>query len=526
MKKRSLLKTMLLLCALVAGSSSVWATDVEYKTLTFPDDNSANNGLTSSQYESTWTAKSGSFEWDIANFNNNNWANDWTYIKCGRKKGKSANTPSVATITTKTAIDQKIQKVVVSLAAIDKSDYNSIKMYVASENTFTNDLQEIEVTVPLYAEDLTFVVPTPTANMYYKLEFDTKGASSNNGHTVITKVAYCTTSEPNEATAYEKVTETVTIKSDGTQDSDGSCVVTSGNVNTTAKFGYSYGLKLESSSGIITITTPSGSKNAKVEFLFTSQIGNLKLDGSGTNTQIFSSGNGTDGYIATLNIPDSKAGEALTIQKGSGSPVIYRIVLTYEVESATNVFLTTSDNMDGWRSFYDATQDYTLDANTKAYVVRAKSGTQDVVELTELDVTAIPHGAPVILKTSAADHKMVLTKTTGVASLGTNLLDVTDGTHNYDCYRLGYKSGTGVAFYKFTATKPAAGIVYLDPEYINLSATAPDFLTFDFGGTTGINAVNGSEFKVNGEYYNLAGQRVAQPSKGLYIVNGKKVIVK
>ena len=26
--------------------------------------------------------------------------------------------------------------------------------------------------------------------------------------------------------------------------------------------------------------------------------------------------------------------------------------------------------------------------------------------------------------------------------------------------------------------------------------------------------------------YNLAGQRVAQPTKGLYIVNGKKVIIK
>jgi hypothetical protein len=32
--------------------------------------------------------------------------------------------------------------------------------------------------------------------------------------------------------------------------------------------------------------------------------------------------------------------------------------------------------------------------------------------------------------------------------------------------------------------------------------------------------------KANNEYYNLAGQRVANPTKGLYIVNGKKVIIK
>ena len=31
---------------------------------------------------------------------------------------------------------------------------------------------------------------------------------------------------------------------------------------------------------------------------------------------------------------------------------------------------------------------------------------------------------------------------------------------------------------------------------------------------------------VRGGYYNLSGQRVDQPQKGLYIVNGKKVIVK
>lgn len=494
----------------------MWATDVEYKSLTFPDENSASNGLTTAQYESTWTAISGSFEWDIANFNNNNWSNNWTYIKCGRKKGKSANTPSVATITTKSAIDQKIQKVVVSLAAIDKSDYNSIKMYVASENTFTNDLQEIEVTVPLYAEDLTFVVPTPTANMYYKLEFDTKGASSSNGHTVITKVAYCTTSEPNTATNYEKVTETVTIKSNGTQESDGSCVVTSGNVNSTAKFGYSYGLKLESSSGVITITTPSGSKNAKVEFLFSSQIGNLKLDGSATNTQIFSSGNADDGYIATLNIPDSKAGEALTIQKGSGSPIIYRIVLTYEVESATNVFLTTSDNMNGWRSFYDATQAYTVDANTTIYTIPSTSGSSVTMNAEAGNV--IPSGTPVILKTTAGDHKMVLTKTDGTATLGSNILAVTDGSSNVDGYRLGYKADPGIAFYKYTTTTaPAAGIVYIPAG----SMSAPS-LTFSFGETTAIQSVNAEKTTAPRKVMK-DGRIVIETAEGLFSVSGARV---
>ena len=59
--------------------------------------------------------------------------------------------------------------------------------------------------------------------------------------------------------------------------------------------------------------------------------------------------------------------------------------------------------------------------------------------------------------------------------------------------------------------------------------------SFDGGGsreffsiddvTTGIKSVQGSGLTVNG-FYDLQGRRVAQPQKGLYIVNGKKVVIK
>ena len=82
-----------------------------------------------------------------------------------------------------------------------------------------------------------------------------------------------------------------------------------------------------------------------------------------------------------------------------------------------------------------------------------------------------------------------------------------------------------LAFYKnnkdFTLSANSA---YLPADFDGSSA--PVFLLFSGSETTGINAVQGSVFTVNGEYYNLNGQRVAQPTKGLYIVNGKKVVVK
>ena len=53
------------------------------------------------------------------------------------------------------------------------------------------------------------------------------------------------------------------------------------------------------------------------------------------------------------------------------------------------------------------------------------------------------------------------------------------------------------------------------------------FVGFFDGGTTGIESIaNSQEPMANSQYYNLAGQCVAQPTKGLYIVNGRKVAIK
>ena len=58
------------------------------------------------------------------------------------------------------------------------------------------------------------------------------------------------------------------------------------------------------------------------------------------------------------------------------------------------------------------------------------------------------------------------------------------------------------------------------------AAAARQFIPlFDDSETTGITQVNGEDVKAN-DYYNLKGQRVSQPTKGLYIVGGRKVMVK
>jgi len=82
-----------------------------------------------------------------------------------------------------------------------------------------------------------------------------------------------------------------------------------------------------------------------------------------------------------------------------------------------------------------------------------------------------------------------------------------------------------VGFYKnnndFTL---GANTAYLPADFAG--ADARDFFGFDYSGeATGINAVEGAKQSMEG-VYNLNGQRVAQPTRGLYIVNGRKVVVK
>ena len=136
---------------------------------------------------------------------------------------------------------------------------------------------------------------------------------------------------------------------------------------------------------------------------------------------------------------------------------------------------------------------------------------------------AIPAGTPVLLKNEGTYEFPVATETP--AAVTTALL-VSDGTITSadNAFVLANKE-QGVGFYRWigNSDSPAipAGKVYL----VYTGTSAPDFI--DFGDATGIRMVNDSGFMVNGsETYNLNGQRVAQPTKGLYIVNGKKVIIK
>lgn len=184
-------KLSILFAALLISVSNIFAADVVYKTISFAADNKT-RGKDVGSYTTTWESTTNGFTVSIANFNNNKW-DKWNYIKCGRK-----NNVSVATITTKAAIDKAITKVVVTIDDVTADKVNSATLTVASDAEFTKDVQTITVTAA--KGELPYVVTTPTENMYYKLTYDCK-SSTKNGFVQISKIEYYITAPDIEATA-------------------------------------------------------------------------------------------------------------------------------------------------------------------------------------------------------------------------------------------------------------------------------------------------------------------------------------
>ena len=176
----------------------------------------------------------------------------------------------------------------------------------------------------------------------------------------------------------------------------------------------------------------------------------------------------------------------------------------------------------GWATLYT---EYPLDFSgvdgLTAYTATYNTSTKKV-ELTQ--VNDIQANTGVVLKGAEKTYNIPVAASSSTASgelRGAATATAYDAYAGYDLYMLS-KNGDNAQFKKVTSGSIAAGKAFL---MIEQSGGAPT-LDIDFGDATAIEVVKNAETKGMGEFYNLAGQRVAQPTKGLYIVNGKKVVIK
>ena len=135
-----------------------------------------------------------------------------------------------------------------------------------------------------------------------------------------------------------------------------------------------------------------------------------------------------------------------------------------------------------------------------------------------------------LLETNANVTLSIPVSATAGAAISNNLVACTTGSvakvteTDYTNYILANQDGH-VGFYRVNSAGNEMGdnTAYL---HVADGAAGSARAFYLFGGeSTSVESVK-QEQKVNGEFFNLAGQRVAQPTKGLYIVNGKKVTIK
>lgn len=158
----------------MAQDETVW------KSLSFPDDNKANNKC--NNYTTTWTAKIGDDSWSVSNFNNNGWSNQnnqqiWDHIRCGSKKKAS-----VAAIVNDVAYTEIVTKVVVKIKTASSLDkVNSVRLITASDKNYNNIVETIDGSFgsnSTFTGDLTFNVTKPAKKLFYKFVIDIQKAGN------------------------------------------------------------------------------------------------------------------------------------------------------------------------------------------------------------------------------------------------------------------------------------------------------------------------------------------------------------
>lgn len=211
---------------------------------------------------------------------------------------------------------------------------------------------------------------------------------------------------------------------------------------------------------------------------------------------------------------------------GTGALRFYKIVFTPVTQVSGN--FTES----GYNTY---STNYPVDLSTitggTAYV--ATSVTNGKVVLTKCsDKVAVGTGL-FIAKTGNSSSFTIQTYAGDATFSGTNLLvgmpnggTVSAAVEGYN-YVFGWTEVTNPGFYLINGT---AATLENFKAYLHTSdalSTSASRLSLMFGDeASGISATQMNSERMNGEMFDLQGRRVAQPQKGLYIVNGKKVIIK
>lgn len=163
-------------------------------------------------------------------------------------------------------------------------------------------------------------------------------------------------------------------------------------------------------------------------------------------------------------------------------------------------------------------------ANVKVYTAKVNEDKSAVV-LTEVpEGSVIAKGTPVLVGAEAGSYTFEASAGEAAPVENNDLKAATADTkgNGSTIYALVEQEGKAVFAPLKEGVAVSVGHAYLELP----AASATRFYSIQFGGeTTGINEVNAAA-KADGAYYTLQGVKTSKAAKGIYIHNGKKVVIK
>lgn len=204
----------------------------------------------------------------------------------------------------------------------------------------------------------------------------------------------------------------------------------------------------------------------------------------------------------------------------------------WQIENAGSISLdmitptAVGDGVDVYMS-YANNLGLPLKAPEDVSVWKVESQDSERALVTEVTSKEIPAGQGVILQGEKGSTIHMAVKTSTTEDLAGNILVAGDGSTTVAAgnFMLAYNSTDEIA--KFYAIGSSGYVVPANKAYLPaMGDSNVKALALSFGDeVTAIETINNAKID-DASVYNLAGQRVEKAVKGIYIVNGKKIIVK